>query len=329
MTEAKVIWITKYHQYLILVLFAVKRKTREEIRDCWNEMLKTHFQQSVVMDYHPYKVVISLRDLTAEITERSDISKWKSRFSENKFTTIKYFDEWILGNVTQNDIHKLCVSESGKRGGAATIVSPIGVLNKKGDVPWNKGLRGDPRCPGSNMSEETKLRFSETRKGSGNPNFGKKQSVESKIKQKISMRNSMLSGKYTPKSNNRNTHFESSLDGKKYRSSWECLYQYINPNSKYEELRIPYFDEDKNKERVYIVDFIDHDSKTICEVKPKSKCNGTNFDNKMKALNIYANEIGYSVIIANEDWIKSNVGKILDYSRFDSKTTEKLKRLCK
>lgn len=68
--------------------------------------------------------------------------------------------------------------------------------------------------------------------------------------------------------------FESSFDNKRYRSSWEALYQYHNQYAEYETLRIQYLLDNKN--RVYIVDFIDHINKLVIELNLKNYVLGKN-----------------------------------------------------
>jgi hypothetical protein len=73
------------------------------------------------------------------------------------------------------------------------------------------------------------------------------------------MKQKILSGEFTPNSNNRNTHWESTFNNNTYRSSWEALYQYFNQDAEYEKLRIEY--NINNTAKIYIVDFVDHVNK--------------------------------------------------------------------
>jgi len=125
-------------------------------------------------------------------------------------------------------------------------------------------------------SKETKAKIIESNKKTWTPEK-KLQQVEKnraegvyerfskKIKQKI------LAGEYTPKTQNRLTHkrLTSELTGiNKYRSNWEVKFHEANPHLLYEYLRIPYFF--KGIERVYIVDFWDESNRLAIEVKPFS-----------------------------------------------------------
>jgi len=136
-------------------------------------------------------------------------------------------------------------------------------------------------------SEETKAKIVESNKKTWTPEK-KLQQVEKnrvngvyersskKIKQKI------LAGEYTPKTQNRLTHkrLTSELTGiKKYRSNWEVKFHEANPHLLYEFLRIPY--SFNGTEKVYIVDFWDDVNRLAIEVKPFSMTESV--QNKAKA----------------------------------------------
>lgn len=137
------------------------------------------------------------------------------------------------------------------------------------------------------------------------------------------LRSRILSGEFTPKSNNRNTHWDSRFNNKTYRSSWEALYQYYNPNAEYEKLRITY--EYKDKNYIYIVDFIEYDKKIVTEVKPKELLNDPKTKAKLNALTNWANINHYTINIFNMDNILSLSEP--DYSQFDIKTQQRLKAI--
>ena len=138
------------------------------------------------------------------------------------------------------------------------------------------------------------------------------------------MKEKILSGEFTPNTNNRNTHWDSMYNGTKYRSSWEALYQFFNPNAEYEQLRIEY--EFKNSRHAYIVDFVDHKNSAVIEVKPKSLCQGDKFIAKMSALTQWAELNSYTVIIVDEYWFRQQDIKI-QYDQFDENTARKIKKL--
>lgn len=140
----------------------------------------------------------------------------------------------------------------------------------------------------------------------------------------VIMKEKILVGEFTPNSNNKNTHWESSYNNKHYRSSWEALYQYFNPVAEYEMLRIKYVH--KGVEKVYIVDFIDNVEKIVCEVKPKRFQHDVVFESKLRSLTRWASENGYSVIIFDEDYILS-LNEPTNYDAFDAKTEKKIRKL--
>lgn len=148
----------------------------------------------------------------------------------------------------------------------------------------------------------------------------RKKSAE--INSKI-MRDKILTGKFTPNSNNRNTHWNSEFNGKKYRSSWEALYQYSNPKAEYETLRIPYIH--NGKELIYIVDFIDHHSKIVVEVKPRELFSDKKVKSKIAALETWAKDHNYTMVIFDINEIKKIPEP--DYQLFNTLTANKIKKI--
>jgi hypothetical protein len=91
----------------------------------------------------------------------------------------------------------------------------------KGRANPRKGKTGFKNVP---CTEENKLKLSISRKGSGNPNWGKSPSLESREKQSSTLKTKILNGEYTPKSNNRLTHYNIIHNNKTFRSSWEVIF---------------------------------------------------------------------------------------------------------
>lgn len=97
---------------------------------------------------------------------------------------------------------------------------------------------------------------------------------EEKQKRSDYLKKRILDGSWTPNITNTWTHRESSVDGIPFRSSFEALFyvyhHHFNKklNIKFEKLRIKYDFEDK--QRIYIVDFIDDDLKEVFEIKPST-----------------------------------------------------------
>lgn len=196
-------------------------------------------------------------------------------------------------------------------------------LNLNTGIPWNKDMKGN--YPYAHpCSENTKKRIGDANRGENNGMFGKKRSIEYKQEQGQRIRDLILSGRFTPNSNNRNTHWESFYKNKKYRSSWEALYQYFDREAEYEVLRIPYkFD---NKDYIYIVDFINHKTKTLIEVKPQEFLNDKKTQAKISSAKEWCKTNGYNFIIADKAYfISKSIPE--DLAEFDNKTQNKIRKL--
>lgn len=198
-----------------------------------------------------------------------------------------------------------------------------GVLKERGNKISKKKLEFYQTEQGKQIASsngrkisKSLIEFHKTEKGE----VARKKSAEHNS---VLMRNRILSGEFTPSSNNRNTHWESVYKNKKYRSSWEAFYQHVNPNAEYESLRILYSYNDK--ELIYVVDFVDHTNKIVTEVKPVEQLNAPKTVAKIAALRNWAEYSGYIVEIFTLESIKSCPEP--DYSLFDEKTVKKLKKI--
>lgn len=189
--------------------------------------------------------------------------------------------------------------------------------------PWNKGLKGS--YPYSYpCSEEAKEKIGHANRGKNNGMFGKKQSDEEKQHRSNLMKEKILLGEFTPNSNNRNTHWDSYYKNRKYRSSWEALYQYFDNDAEYETLRITYnFD---NQKYIYIIDFVNHKTKKLIEVKPKELVNDKKTQAKLSAAKIWCNENRYEFILVDKEYLTSLSipNSLID---FDIKTQDKIRKL--
>ena len=129
---------------------------------------------------------------------------------------------------------------------------------------------------------------SERQKGKNNTSHRMTEKTKESMKNKLSsiMKKKILSGDFTPKTENYKTFgmIEFKIDEKikKVRSLWELLYWLENDNLEYEKIRIEYFDELTNKNKIYITDFFNSDKNEIIEIKPK-KYQDIRFENKKKA----------------------------------------------
>lgn len=204
--------------------------------------------------------------------------------------------------------------------------------SKRGQPAWNAGLKGDPRLKEFHWQkkhpekwEEFKKKIQEERLGENNPMFdygnNPKYDKSRELMSKKAKEN-ILSGKFTPKTENRNTHWKSFYNNKTYRSSWESAFQQIHPDFEYEKIRIPYFDKNLNKNRVYISDFIDLKTKTIFEIRPSRlfELQQDKFDQIKK----YCFDNGYAFKHIDIDYLVDNNDKI-DYNLIDENSVRKLK----
>jgi len=212
-----------------------------------------------------------------------------------------------LGGINCQKLHGDNIAKYNLTGGA---------FFKKGNKPWNKGL--------NKSNNKVMKKLSENRKGSGNPMYGVSMSDDDKLKKSKMMKQKILDGNFTPNSNNRNTHWESTYNNKKYRSSWEALYQSIFPDDEFEKLRIKYIFE--GKEYVYIVDFVNHNTKTATEVKPLELCENIKTKTKLAALKEWCLNREYKFILADKLYLIAHP-KPKNMLLFDNKTKIKIEGL--
>lgn len=294
----------------------IKRSTLRIIKEA-NDKLELHGQKARIVSYSKKKGVLLE---SGEFLEGKAGCMFLSRIFRDNPDWVNNADNLISGEVTPKSIRAVQSSIAGKK--TQALYGDTIKQNLNTGVPWNKGKKTGPNGP---MSEATKKKISIANSGERNGQYGKKMSDEDKKIQSDRMKQLILDGRFTPNSNNRNTHWDSEYNGKKYRSSWEALFQYIYPNAEYEKLRIPYVI--NNESHVYIVDFIDHGHKIIAEVKPKELCDGEIFLSKYNSLLEYAETIGYSVIIADGDWLVNNAPSDIDFSLFSEDTARKIRAI--
>lgn len=137
----------------------------------------------------------------------------------------------------------------------------------------------------------------------------------SALKNSITTKQKILNGEFTPKSNNYNIKTLIEIDcpmlGKhKLRSLWELIFWVVNPHLKYESVRVSYYDNDLNKDRIYILDFYDPNTNTLYEVKPKK------WQYTLKDKMNFENTCNYNYVIIDEDY--------LEKYRYDSEIKSKI-----
>ena len=186
---------------------------------------------------------------------------------------------------------------------------------KRKDEVWNKG-----------MTKETdeRLRLSSERMMDNNPIHRMTHNEKEQWKNKISKSHSLkiMKGEYFPPINCWNNSIVE-WRGKKYRSSWEVLFHYLNPYCEYEHLKISYFDTIKKKNRIFIVDFIDKNRNNVYEIKPKERTTDINFGDKMNALLLWGKNNNYLVHTITQDYFKDKIG-YLDMLYFNENIRRKI-----
>ena len=260
------------------------------------------------------------------LTTEQEVRLCKKRVMTGDKIWSENFDKlYSINSEERLATEKECRSKISRQGGINCQKKCGGKIKKNLNtgIPWNKGMKG--KYPYYiNHSDKTKEKIGIANSGKNNGMFGRKMSQEQKDFRSKLMKEKIISGEFTPNSNNRNTHWDSYYKDKKYRSSWEALYQYFDENAEYETLRIPYFFE--NNEYIYIVDFINHDTKTVIEVKPKELLNDKKTIEKINSIKNWCKLNNYQFLIADREFLIS-LPAPKNLSMFDNKTQEKIKKL--
>lgn len=292
-------------------------KTHKKIEKI-NNRLQEFLQNTRIIDASTNSLTLD----SGAVLTGADARKFYRRITGKTLEWVKNVDNLLSGTITEKDIK----SKVASIGGFAVQMKYGKDISRRlnNGIPWNVGSKGQRIGTLGPRTEEVKAKISKKNSGSGNGMFGVKMSEADKQQRSHIMKQKILSGEFTPNSNNRNTHWNSYFDGKKYRSSWEALYQYSNKLAEYEKLRIEY--EFEGISRIYIVDFVDHTQKIVVEVKPAELCSGLKYFAKKESLDKWASANGYTVIIATEEWLRCNI-VVTDYSKFDERTVFKIKAL--
>lgn len=144
----------------------------------------------------------------------------------------------------------------------------------------------------------------------------------------ILMKEKIKNGTFTPCITNSwaNSQTKLIVNGfsKYYRSTWEAVFQILNPTCVYETTRIQYIDE-HNEEHVYIIDFTDNINKILYEIKPdRLKMNIKNLL-KAKYAILWCKKNGYQYKMITNEYFQKNA-KLIDYSKYDSKIYDGMKQ---
>ena len=250
--------------------------------------------------------------LTSGITLDNIKEKRKFRQRVNSRYMVKYIDDiYIINKAKDRDAlvkeikksqtsrrNKIYwnnldeISKEQKREHVRKIQSLVDYSTKPKIVPWNKGKTKE--------TDERILKISRQRSGSGNPMFGIRMSETEKQRKSLLIKERILTGEWTPHVHNSRTHWECVFDEKKYRSSWEALYASINPTEEYEKIRIPYIF--KNKENIYIVDFVNFKTRIITEIKPQEHLQTEQMRAKVEYAKRWCRENNFKFRILTQDY---------------------------
>ncbi len=238
---------------------------------------------------------------------RDYVSKNKTALSGTNRNFIEDIEERVIGNLKKlgyrlpnyiNTIHEL-VLYLDPDGGKCDYPSCSNKKKKK--TNWTLNRFCSKECSSKNFSDEQKK-----------DNTCKRMTEESKnsMRSKISecVKNKIKNGTFNPAVTNSWCHSKINLliKGKmiKVRSSWEAIFYLSNQNLSYEVIRIPYYDTEKEKERIYIVDFCDFENKILYEIKPSKQ--KINCENKESYALDWCKENKYKFVYIDEVWIFEN-----------------------
>lgn len=248
------------------------------------------------------------------------------RFRNNRY--LRHFEE-IYGfdferkTIIETNIRKQIASSGGK-----AVQKKYGQIIKQNlntGIPWNKGKRNVSIgwCRGKNKDNDERLKaLSEKRTGPGNPMYGRKTSDSNKKKKSLLMKQRILDGSFTPNIKNSLTHWQSSYNGKRFRSSWEALFYKFNQDYEYEKQRLVYLLD--GEEKIYLVDFVNHSKRHLVEIKPSIHRNSKKQKAKEQALKEFCLKNKYYYSILDEEWFKSRY-TISDIEDFEEETFNRLK----
>jgi len=157
-------------------------------------------------------------------------------------------------------------------------------------------------------NNKTLKNISKQRCGKGNPMFGVKLSEKYKNQKSKMMKEKILNGDFTPNIHNSKTHWQVEYNGKKYRSSWEAVFHFLNPDCEYEKIRISYFYKGENK--IYILDFVDNLNKKLFEIKPKEQLTNGKVKAKEKSAIEWCKKNGFVFQNISQNYFIENIDKI-------------------
>ncbi len=136
---------------------------------------------------------------------------------------------------------------------------------------------------------------------------------ENRERQSNIMKEKILNGSFTPAVTNSWANSRIRLTIKdceyKFRSSWEAMYWLLNTHMLYEKIRIPYMGSD-NKKHIYMVDFVDFNSRKLIEIKPEVNRKSTKNRLKELAAENWCTQNNYNYEVISEDYFQSKLSTL-------------------
>lgn len=300
---------------------------QNKVKNNLNKVLKNYNQNLRILRYNCNLVKFNNGFV---LTDKKIIKRMYRRLYFNYNHFIKRADELYISIESEKRISKEIRKKRSSKGGKVVqklYGEKIWKENLNNKEPWNKGTKGLTAGWNKGLTknnDERLKKLSESRKGKGNPMWGRTHTDIYKKNSSDYMKKLIKDGKFTPNIHNSNTHWQSKVGNQKYRSSWEAAYHLLNPKCNYETVRIPY--KINGKERIYIVDFEDKDDKKLIEIKPSTHKDSSIMKNKKKSADEWCRKNGYTFEILTEKYILNNFQKI-DMKKLDRNSRRNLKKL--
>lgn len=236
-------------------------------------------------------------------------------FYENKILTRKQQNHdfsFLKNNIIENDMKNIC-----KSCGKEYVKYDKIIKNNKIEI---KQIGAEFSC-GNKECYYKSIKFYDR-----DPSILEKQSIN--LKEKIK------NGEWTPRVTNSWFNRKNSdiykVDNISFRSSWELYFYIYNKNRniplEYEKVIIPYFDTKRNKNRNYLVDFMDKKNNILYEIKPNSEKQKEQIKNKEFALKNYCKENNLKFEYISEDWFSKNYDEN-EFSNYKLEFKDKILKL--
>lgn len=307
----------------------------KEIKDKINEKLKNVDETIQLLEFqykprlgsgrcHLLRVIFTIGILSAD-----EYKKFKGALlgsPETELVILEFFGQTEQIKCEAKILRKKIAARKGAI--AANIAAQKNNFeNRKGRIPWNKGIKGnfEPWNKGLTKNDDVRLlKISQNKTGSGNPMFGKTISPEAREKQSIKIKQKIANGEWTPNTFNSRTRKKLLFRKKLFRSSWEALF-YSKFEFQYEKIRIPYIDENGIAHN-FITDFFDEKTNTIFEIKPTKQVLIKKII--LEKVEDWCNNNGYKfVIITEKELVKLIPFETVDFDEFDFNTQRLIKGL--